>query len=144
MRYFLPKKSEISKHEKSKKLNIFVPFVCTLKIFSWDNSLMLCCSPKIFSWFFDTFWVSKISPKKNFPRKKAIPQKFREKKFWKKSKNPNIWPIGRNRPNIFGGQICGYYADMQHKYLLIWIIIEFCRVFNLRAVILRMHGRMEV
>ena len=50
----------------------------------------------------------KFCSKKTFPEKKAIPPKFREKKFWKKSKNPNIWPIGRNRPNIFGGQICGY------------------------------------
>ena len=29
---------------------------------------------------------------------------------------------------------------MQHKYLMIWTIIEFCRVFNLRAVISGMHG----
>jgi len=29
---------------------------------------------------------------------------------------------------------------MQHKYLVIWTIIEFCRVVNLPAVILGMHG----
>ena len=33
MRYFFTKKPEIAKHEKSKKLNFFVPFVCTLKFF---------------------------------------------------------------------------------------------------------------
>ena len=29
---------------------------------------------------------------------------------------------------------------MPHKYLVIWIIIEFCRVFNLPPVILTVHG----
>ena len=29
---------------------------------------------------------------------------------------------------------------MQHKYLVTWTIIEFCRVVNLPAVILGMHG----
>ena len=32
--FFLTKKPEIAKHEKSKKLNFFVRFVCTLKIFN--------------------------------------------------------------------------------------------------------------
>ena len=122
--HFLPFQNSLfsqCKKWKIEKIEFFVPIVCTPKIFLWDNSLMLCCSPKIFSWCLNTFWISKILFKKHFPEKKAImiPQKFREKKFWKKSGNPNIWPIGRNRPNIFGGQICGYYADMPHKYLVI-------------------------
>ena len=89
-----------AKNEKAKKLIFFVPIVCTPKTNLWDNSLMLCCSPKNFPWFFETFLVLKFLAKKNFSRKKAGLPKFRgEKKSGK-------WPIFADRPehgsNIWG------------------------------------------
>ena len=105
MRYFLPKKTEISKHEKSKKLNFFVPFVCILKNFLWDNSLMLCCSPKNFWWFFEMFLVLKILTKKNFCRKKGWTTEISKKN---KNKKNEKWPIFADRPE-YGSNISGVH-----------------------------------
>ena len=85
-RYFFPRKSKIGKTEKSKFLNIFVPFVCTLKIF-WETTLW--CYAVFQKNFRDVsipFGYLKNSPKIFFSEKKAIPQKFRGE-IKKKSKN---------------------------------------------------------
>ena len=96
-----------AKSEKSKKLNFFVHIVCTPKIFLWDNSLMLCCSPNIFSWFFETFLVLKFLSQNFFSRKKGWTtemSKKKKKKKWKMAdfrKSAGIWVqyLGRS---IFG------------------------------------------
>ena len=94
---------------KNRKNWIFSCFLCAHSKFIYETSLWCYV---VLQNIFDAFLIRsgylKFCSKKFFPEKKAIPQKFRGKFFWKKSKNPNIWPIGRNRPNIFWGQICGY------------------------------------
>ena len=48
---------------------------------------MLCCSPKNFSFFFDTFWVSKILFKTKFSRKKGYTTEISGEKNLKKIEN---------------------------------------------------------
>ena len=76
----------------------FCAFYVYTQNFLWDNSLMLCCFQKMFRDVWTPSGYLNNSPKNIFPEKKAIPQKFRGEK------NRKIWPIGRNRPNIFWGQ----------------------------------------
>ena len=85
---FFYQKPEIGKTKKSKFLDIFVPFVCTLKIFCETTLWCYVVFQKIFRDVSIPFGYLKNSPKKFFSEKKAIPQKFREKKKKiEKSKN---------------------------------------------------------
>ena len=100
---FLPKNAK-SQKPKNRKFWIFLCILCAYskcfyKITFW-------CSVVLQLFFYDVWTRSRYLKfeLKNFPpEKKALPQKFRGKKFWKKSGNPKIWPTGRNRPNIFEG-----------------------------------------
>ena len=93
MRYFFNQKPEIGKTEKSKFLDIFVLFMCTLKIFCdvWTPSEYLKNSPKIF-----------------FPEKKAIVLFFREKKkkIEKFGRSAEIGQIFFGDKNLCIRQIC--------------------------------------
>ena len=83
-RAFFNEKIWNCKTQKIEKIEFFRAFSVHTQIFLWDNSLMLCCSPKNFAWCFDTFWVSKILFKKKFSRKKGYTTEIFEKKFLKK------------------------------------------------------------
>ena len=86
------------KNTKNRKNRFFLCLLCAHPKKLWDNFLMLCCSHKFFLWFSDTFLIFKSLSQKIFSEKKARVPKFRGKK------NQKIWPIGRNRPKIFGGK----------------------------------------
>ena len=77
---FFYQKPEIGKTKKSKFSDIFVPFVCTLKIFC--ETTLWCYV--VFQKFFRDVWTSfrylKNSPKSFFSEKKAIVLFFRGKK----------------------------------------------------------------
>ena len=98
--FFFYQKPEIGKTKKSKFSDIFVPFVCTLKIFCETTLWCYIVFQKNFRDVSRPFGHLKNSPKNVFPEKKAIVLFFREKQ---KKKNRKIWPIGQNRPNIFWG-----------------------------------------
>ena len=85
------KKIQNWKNRKIKIFEYFCAFCVYTQKFLGDNSLMLCCFPKIFSWFFDTFWVSKKFVKKIFFRKKGHTAQISEKKNKKKiEKSKNL------------------------------------------------------
>ena len=114
-----------AKSEKSKKLNFFVPIVCTPKIVLWDNSLMLCCSPKNFSWFFETFLVLKILAKKHFCRKKRLDhrnfKKTKSKKLQIFARSGGIWV-----QYLGGGSFLGIRGNFCKKNYMIWVLNAFC------------------
>ena len=103
---FFYQKTRNCKTRKIEKIEFFCAYCVHTQNFLGDNSLMLCCSPKNFSWFFETFLVLKILAKKNIFRKKGSTTEISEKK--KKIKNDRFSPIGRNMDPIFGGSIFGY------------------------------------
>ena len=71
---FFNQKPEIGKTKKSKILDIFVPFVCTLKIFCETTLWCYVVFQKNFRDVSTPFGYLKNSPKNFFPEKKAIPQ----------------------------------------------------------------------
>ena len=77
---FFYQKPKIGKTEKSKFLDTFVPFMCTLK----NNCETTLRCYVVFQKSFRDVWTPsgylKNSPKNFFPEKKAIPQKFRGEK----------------------------------------------------------------
>ena len=82
-------KVENWKNWKIEKIEFFCACCVHTQNFLWDNSLMLCCSPKNFSWFFDKFLIFKNLVKKIFFRKKSWPAEIsKKKKKNEKSKNP--------------------------------------------------------
>ena len=99
--FLLFQNSLFSQYKKWKieKIEFFCAYCVHIKKILGDNSLMLCCSPKNFSWFFETFLVLKFLSQNFFPEKKGGPLKCRGKKNEK-------WPIFANRPeygfNIWG------------------------------------------
>ena len=107
--HFLPFQNSLfsqCKKRKIEKIEFFCAYCVHTQNFLRDNSLMLCCSPKNFPWFFETFLVLKFLAKKFFSRKKGWTTEISEKK--KKVKNGRFSPIGRNMGPIFWGSICGY------------------------------------
>ena len=75
---------------KNTKNRFFCAFCVHTQKILWDNSLMLCCSPKHFSWCLDTFWVSKNFTKKNIFRKKGYTAGISKKKKKKIEKSKNL------------------------------------------------------
>ena len=103
---FFNQKTRNCKTWKIEKIDIFCAYCVHTQNFLGDNSLMLCCSLKHFSWFFETFLVLKFLAKKNIFRKKGSTTEISEKK--KKWKNGRFLPIGRDMGPIFGGPIFVY------------------------------------
>ena len=107
--HFLPFQNSLfsqCKKRKIEKIEFFCAYCVHTQKNLWDNSLMLCCSPKNFPWFFETFLVLNFLAKKHFPEKKAGLPKFRGEE--KKRENGRFSPIGRNMDPIFWGSIFGY------------------------------------
>ena len=104
---FLPFQNSLFSQCKKWKIEK-IEFICAYCVHTqknlWDISLMLCCSPKNFSWFFETFLVLKILAKKNIFRKKGSTTEI---SGGKKMKNGRFSPIGRNMDPIFGGPFLG-------------------------------------
>ena len=97
---FFDKKTRNCKTWKIEKIEFFCAYCVHTQKFLWDNSLMLCCSPKHFSWFFETFLVLKfLAKKKYFPKKRVDYRNFEKKKNEK-------WPIFADRPG-YGSNILG-------------------------------------
>ena len=106
--FLLFQNSLFSQYKKWKieKIQFFCACCVHTQNFLRDKSLMLCCSPKFFSWFFETFLVLKIVAKKNFCRKKGRTTEISKRK--KKMKNGRFLPIGRDMGPIFWGSILVY------------------------------------
>ena len=98
---FFNEKTRNWKNRKIEKIEFFRAFCVHTQKNLWDNSLVLCCSPKNFLWFSDTFLIFKILSQKKFSEKKARVPKFRKKKIEK-------WPIGRDMGPIFWRSILVY------------------------------------
>ena len=92
---FFYQKTRNCKTRKIEKIEFFCAYCVHTQKILWDNSLMLCCSPKKFSWFFETFLVLKILAKKNIFRKKGSTTEISKKKIKKKWKMADFrWSAG--------------------------------------------------
>ena len=121
--FLLFQNSLFSQYKKWKieKIEFFCAYCVHIKKNLGDYSLMLCCSPKNFSWFFETFLVLKFLAKKNIFRKKGSTTEISKKKKKKKMKK---WPIFADRPGygsyIWGAHFCvleGSSAQILHDLI---------------------------
>ena len=142
--HFLPFQNSLfsqCKKWKIEKIEFFCAYCVHTQNFLWDNSLMLCCSPKNFSWFFETFLVLKFLSQNFFPRKKGWTTEMSEKKK-KYMKNGLFSQIGRNMGSIFGGvHFWVLEGTSVKKNYMIWVLNAFCVHQKFVAVILRQHGK---
>ena len=134
--FLLFQNSLFSQYKKWKieKIEFFCAYCVHIKKFLGDNSLMLCCSPKNFSWFFETFLVLKILAKKNIFRKKGSTTEISgEKKKWKMAdfrRSAGIWI------QYLGGPFLSIRGNFCKKNYMIWALNAFCVYQNFHSIIL--------
>ena len=99
-RAFFDEKNRNSKNRKIEKIDFFVPFVCTPKIF-YETTLWCYVVPQNFFYDFLTpSWYLKFCLKKIFSEKKARVLFFRGKKKKKIEKFENLADRSKSAKNI--------------------------------------------
>ena len=109
-----------SKNRKIEKIDFFCACCVHTQKFLWDNSLMLCCSPKNFSSFLRMFLPYKISIKKKSEKKGLPPE------FWKKNeKIKNLADRPESAKYFWGAKtrvLGGYTAWISFNLNYNWVL----------------------
>ena len=115
-----------AKSEKSKKLNFFVPIVCTpKKIFMRQLFDVMLFSKKFFMIFWNVLGTKFLS-QKFFFRKKGWTTEMSKKKKTKKWKMADFRKSAGIWVQYLGGLFLGIRGNFCKKNYMIWVLNAFC------------------